>query len=144
MLCCKICEVFKNTFFTGLLFTVIASVCSENLGEILVPNNQHIPCWQVLLIYRKNPRKWNCGWNKFRAEDLHRTYCKVANVLVKYFWCQQDQRNSYFWRNLSNDVSCIMTTYPFLVTSVKNVSLGCYQLSRIFFYWRLLIYKKVK
>ena len=30
---------------------------------------------QVFLMHKKNPRKWNYEWNKFRAEDLHRTYC---------------------------------------------------------------------
>ena len=33
----KKCKIFKNTFF--YLFTVNASVCSENLGKILVRNN---------------------------------------------------------------------------------------------------------
>ena len=39
----------------------------------------------------KNPWEWNYRWIKFRAEDLHHTYCrnlfsnKFANVLVKYF-----------------------------------------------------------
>ena len=34
-------------------------------------------------VYKKS-YKWNYGWNKFRAEDLHRTYCKYfrTNLLV--------------------------------------------------------------
>ena len=36
---CEICEIVKNTFFTEHLFTVTASVYSENLGKILARNN---------------------------------------------------------------------------------------------------------
>ena len=42
---CEIREIFKNTFFfTENLFTVPVSVCSENLGKILVRkiNKSHV------------------------------------------------------------------------------------------------------
>ena len=146
MLSCEICNIFKNTFFTEHLFTVTASVYFENLGKILVQNNQQeqlanpivadnnftenitaetstgsLMFWRNKDVKRvnscmthcskksesqtpsgfpenrcsycleKNPGEWNYGWIKFRAEDLHHTYCrhlfsnKFANVLVKYF-----------------------------------------------------------
>ena len=36
---CESFEIFKNIFFTEHLFIAPASVCSENLGKILVRNN---------------------------------------------------------------------------------------------------------
>ena len=39
-------------------------------------NNKHYQVF-LFLMFRNNPRKSNYGWNKFRAEDLHRIYVSI-------------------------------------------------------------------
>ena len=72
----EICEIFKNTFFTENLFTVTASVCSENLGKILVRNNYQIPCWQAIILPRTSVQTFPCEF--FKTSKTMSTAVSVA------------------------------------------------------------------
>ena len=77
-------------------------------------------------MYRKNPTKWNCGWNNYRAEDLHRKYCifeKNSQGFSKVFLISTSSTEQLlFERPLYR---CFMITYSI---SSNFFSLGCYRL----------------
>ena len=118
---------------------------SESQTPSAFPENRCSYCLE------KNPGEWNYRWIKFRAEDLHHTYCrnlfsnKFANVLVKYFLSVRSMEH-YFQRCSYVDVSCIMITYSISSNFCKKRFSGISLVLefsiflRIFFYWRFLVY----
>ena len=91
-------------------------------------NIKYFRCsWKyVFLMYRKNPRKWNYWWNKFRSEDLQQHVLQVfskkfANkvFLVSLRFTEQ----LVFGKTFYIDVSYIIITYPIFSNSYKKVSL---------------------
>ena len=72
MLSCEICKIFKNTYLEEHLRTT-ASVCSENLGKILVRNNYENPTLAGNNFTDKNSRP-----EVFCKEGLLRNFTKFA------------------------------------------------------------------
>ena len=68
---------------------------------------------------------------KFRAEDLHSTYCRYfrTNLLFRWsiFYDTKINRTAIY-RKTFIDVSCIMITYPISSNLCKKISLQCYRL----------------
>ena len=68
---------------------------------------------------------------KFRAEDLHHTYCKYFHTNLfrwNIFDSTNIHRTAIYRETFSIDVSCIMITYPISSNMCKKIYLQCYQL----------------
>ena len=52
-------------------------------------NNKHS---QVLLVFRKNPRKWSYGWSSVLKTSI-RTYCRYFRTILLFWWSIFDGTN---------------------------------------------------
>ena len=77
---------------------------------------------QVFLVLRKSPRKWNYGQSSMLKASTTLINHFQLNLLL-FWWGIFDGTNIHgtaIYKDLYLDVSCIMITYLFPVTSVRK------------------------
>ena len=107
------------------IFTILEIVWNVLQKQM---NTKYFRCsWKyVFLMYRKNPRKWNYWWNKFRSEDLQQHVLQVFSKKFanKVFLVSlRSTEQLVFGKTFYIDVSYIIITYPIFSNSCKKVSL---------------------
>ena len=112
-------------------------------------NNKHS---QVLLVFRKSPRKWNYGWSSVLKTcaalmvGIFEQFCCFDKIFLMALTFKEQlfiERPLY---TLYRHVSCIMITYPISSNVCKKSSLQCYRLYNCPFFrsshWRSSVRKR--
>ena len=102
---------------------------------------------QVLLVFRKNPRKWNYGWSSV----LKTSTALIVGIFERFcfdevFLMALTSTEQLFLERPLYRLSCIMITYPISSNLCKKSSLQCYRLDNCPFFssrhWRCSVRKR--